>query len=400
MTGLGMKSDNRPRYMQHAAALLFALAVSACNGGSNDHPIDQLIAQYYGTSDEPGLALMVVKGGEVTFQRTRSIANLDTGDTITPQSNFRLASVTKQMTALSVMLLSNQGRLDLDAPLTDLFPDFPAIGASVTPRMLVHHTSGLFAYESLVDSIEPNRRERLLSGQEQLVDADVLQLIKRTDTTYFTPGTEYRYSNTGYALLALLVEQTSGVSFPQFLKENVFEPLGMVNTIAYAHDGIEVPDRVFGHTSSEAGWLVTDQSHTSAVLGDGGVYSSLADLAKWYEFLDGANDLGLSEAAYEEYFAPGVFADGSMVETANTPQAADVETDNSILTTNSYAFGWRVGEHNGGRIHIHTGSSTGFRHTVMWKALGRLYVVLLTNRSVAHTEFVEDAFPYFLDAEH
>ncbi len=392
-----MKTDNRPRHLLHTAVVSIALLVNACSGGPTAHPIDRLISQHFGTVDDPGLALMVVKDGEVTFQRTRGIANLDTGDTITPQSNFRLASVTKQMTALSVMLLSDRGMLDLDAPLTDFFPDFPALGASVTPRMLVHHTSGLIAYESLVDSIETSRRERLLSGEEQLVDADVLELIKRTDSTYFTPSTEYRYSNTGYALLALLVEQTSGVGFPQFLKENIFSPLGMTNTVAYAHDGIEVSNRVFGHTNAEAGWLVTDQSSTSAVLGDGGVYSSLGDLAKWYEFLDGANKLGLSAAAYEEYFAPGVFADGSMVEIANTPQAVDVDTDSSILTSNSYAFGWRVGEHDGERIHVHTGSSIGFRHTVLWKASERLYLVLLTNRSAAHSEFAEEAFAYFLD---
>jgi CubicO group peptidase (beta-lactamase class C family) len=399
-TDINMPISYPSRPHSRAAAIVLAFLIAACNGGPADHPIDQLIAQYYGASDEPGLALMVVKDGEVVYRRAHGVANVNTGVAITAESNFRLASVTKQMTALSVMLLSDQGLLDLDAPLTDLFPGFPQIGASVTPRMPVFHTSGLWAYESLVDSIEPDRRERLLLGQEQLLDADVLELIKGTDSTYFPPGTAYRYNNTGYALLALLVEQTSGVSFPQFLKENIFEPLGMTNTIAYAHDEIEVPNRVYGHSATDSGWAVTDQSHTSAVLGDGGIYSSLADLEKWYQFLSGANNLGLSHESYTRYFAPGTLADGSEVRTRDAEEASDTDSEETLLASISYAFGWMIGEHEGERMHFHTGSSIGFRHTVLWKASERLYVVLLTNRNEAYSEFVEAVFGYFLKSVH
>ena len=239
--------------------------------------INELVKQHFGTEHEPGVAIMVVKDGDIAYQLTRGIANINTRERITPQSNFRLASVTKHMTALAVLMLSDWGKVDLDVSLNEFFPDFPQYGDKITPRMLIHHTSGLLAYESLIKADE---KTPLVGDQpiEQVVDADVLELIKKTDQTYFTPGTDWRYSNTGYALLALIIEKASSVSFPQFLKHNIFDPLGMTNTLAYAHDSIEVSHRAYGHSRTENGWEVTDQSPTSAVLGDGGVYSSLIDL--------------------------------------------------------------------------------------------------------------------------
>jgi len=176
---------------------------------SGTHPVDRLITESFGAEHEPGLALMVVKDGEVIFQRTRGIANMNTGEKITAQSNFRLASITKHMTALATLMLSDWGDLDLDTPLVDFFPGFPAFGKDITPRMLIHHTSGLLEYESLMGAVKDDP----LSGDQlmdQVVDADVLDLIKTADHTYFESGTEHRYNNTGYALLALLPKYPTG----------------------------------------------------------------------------------------------------------------------------------------------------------------------------------------------
>jgi CubicO group peptidase (beta-lactamase class C family) len=386
--------------------LIFAIAMTLIfghyprlngqDGAVDPHPVDRWIANFYGSDLEPGLALMVIEDGDVIFQRTSGIASLKTGDVLTPQSNFRLASVTKHMTALSVLMLSDWGKLNLDAPLTDYFPGLPEFGASISPRMLIHHTSGLIDHDTLGHLLDPKRVDRLASGQEQLLDSDVLALIEKTDKTYFKPGTEFRYSNTGYALLALLVEKTSGVSFPLFLKENVFAPLGMKNTLVYAHDAIEVKSRVYGHSKTEKGWALTDQNYSSAILGDGGVYCSLEDLQQWFKFLDGKKKLNMSDRAFDEYFSPGTWGDGSMIKLPTKKKPALASPRNTIFLPESYGFGWTLGKHEGTRIHFHGGASIGFRHMLLRQSKSRLYIVLLTNRNKVDKEFVEPVFGHFL----
>ena len=179
--------------------IVIVLVFWACGSGpatdsrdetADTRAVEALVEQYY-TENEPGMAFMVMKNDKILFQLTRGVANMDTGDLITQQSNFRLATVTKHITALAALMLSDWGKMDLDASLVELFPGFPAFGDKITPRMLIHHTSGLLAYESLIEADEnkPSPGKKLT----QVVDADVLDLIKKTDHTYFNPGTEWRY---------------------------------------------------------------------------------------------------------------------------------------------------------------------------------------------------------------
>lgn len=376
------------------------LVLAGCGGGPTEgpaeapriHPVDQLIAESFGSGDEPGVAFMVVEDGEVVFQRTRGVANVETGEVITPASNFRLASITKQFTALAVLMLADRGALDLDATLVECFPGFPDFGSRITTRMLIYHTSGLVDYEAEMGESDAEPRP-LEDGDRQVVDADVLEITKGTDATYFAPGTEWRYSNTGYALLALLVERASGVSFPQFLQQNIFAPLEMTNSLAYAHDEIEVPNRAYGHSRSDEGWIVTDQSPTSAVLGDGGVYTSLEDLKKWFEFLDGSRILAISPQAFETYLTPGSFADGSEIVIAEPPVPSGPRLK---LTSHSYGFGWFFGDFEGVPIMHHAGGTMGFRNLLAHDPARRLFVVVLTNRNQADVGFLNESFGYFL----
>ncbi len=138
-------------------------------------------------------------------------------------------------------------------------------------RHLLTHTSGLIDYEDVIPE----------SFAGQVRDADVLRLLETQDRTYFRPGNGYRYSNSGYALLALIVQRASGMSFANFLQERIFEPLAMFNTVAHEEGVSRVINRAFGYTEAAGRWNRTDQDQTSAVLGDGGIYSSIEDLAKW-----------------------------------------------------------------------------------------------------------------------
>jgi CubicO group peptidase (beta-lactamase class C family) len=283
----------------------------------------------------------VVQDGEPALLRTFGLADVDKDIAIRPDSNFRLASLTKQFTATCIMMLVERGEVSLDATLPEVFDDFPDYGSEITIRNLLQHTSGLIDYEDLIPA----------DFAGQVSDQDALRSMYEVDATYFEPGTEYRYSNTAYAMLAVLIEDISGMTFAEFLENNIFEPLGMDNTVAY-QDGIStVANRAFGYTVEDDTVQFSDQSTTSAVLGDGGTYTSVLDYYKWDQAL--YTEKLLSRAALDQMW------------TANL---------------GDYGFGWRVDTFNGHRRLHHDGSTSGFRNYVMRYPDDNLTVLVLTNR--------------------
>lgn len=189
----------------------------------------------------------------------------------------------------------------------------------------------------------------------QVHDADVLALLSRQDRLNFAPGTQYRYSNSGYALLALIVGRASGQDFAAFLQQRIFRPLGMTHTVAH-QDGVDtVAARAYGYSRIDGRWQRTDQSTTSAVLGDGGIYSSLDDLARWDAAL--YDDRLLSKASRRAMFSP-----------ATTTSEPDVP---------HYGFGWRLN----GPVQWHSGESIGFRNVIVRHPEKHLTVIVLTNRN-------------------
>lgn len=227
----------------------------------------------------PGACVLVAQKGAVTplWMNGFGLENLTTKSRCTPATNFRLASLSKQFTAMCIMMLAEREGMNLEDRLQKFFPGLPAWGDSITVRHLLAHTSGLFDYEDLIPP----------GTTEPLKDRDVLEILRRENRTYFPPGTSFRYSNTGYAFLALIVEVVSRKKFPAFLLDNIFEPLGMHNTVAYEAGVSEVAHRALGYTQRGENFEETDQSITSAVLGDGGIYSSVADLFRWDQALHG-----------------------------------------------------------------------------------------------------------------
>ena len=262
--------------------------------------VDALLRDYAG--DVPGAAVLVLRDGQPVVRASYGLADLETGTPTTPETNYRLASVTKQFTAASILLLAEDGRLTLDDRGRTWLPSLPKAAETVTIRHLLTHTSGLINYEDVIPE----------SFAAQLHDADVLRLLETQDRTYFRPGTGYRYSNSGYALLALIVQHASGKTFAKFLRERIFQPLGMFNTVAYEEGISTVNNRAFGYTQEAGRWNRTDQDPTSAVLGDGGTYSSIDDLAKWDAALyDGRL---LQPSSLRAAFAPATHTDDPEIE--------------------------------------------------------------------------------------
>ncbi|HVK52379.1 MAG TPA: serine hydrolase domain-containing protein [Pseudoxanthomonas sp.] len=293
----------------------------------------------------PGAALLVIQDGQPIVSRGFGLANLEEGRSVTPQSNFRLASITKQFTAASILLLAEDGKLGLDDPVKRWLPSLPAAADAITLRQLLSHTSGLIDYEDVMPAD--------FSGQ--LHDIDVLHILEGQDRTYFAPGTSYRYSNSGYALLALIVGKASGQDFASFLRQRIFLPLGMQHSVALEEGRSRVVNRAYGYTETDGHWQRTDQSSTSAVLGDGGIYSSLEDLARW------------DAALYDE----------RLLKSTSLKQAFSAATRTDEPHVPYYGFGWRID----GDTLWHSGESIGFRNVILRFPKERLTVLLLSNRN-------------------
>jgi CubicO group peptidase (beta-lactamase class C family) len=325
--------------------------------------VDSLFSKFV-SAHEPGCAVLVIKDGRPVFRKGYGVTDLRTLTKIGPETNFRLASLTKQFTAMAVMLLVHDGKLHYDDRLTDVFPDFPAYGKAITIRQVLNHTSGLIAYEDIMAKQYAGISDDKIP---QISDAGVLELLKRETGVKFTPGTRWEYSNSGYVLLAMIVEKRSGTRFGDFLRQRIFTPLEMTGTIAYEKGKNEVTHRAYGHTRTATGWSETDQSSTSATLGDGGVYTSLDDLEKWDHAL-AAHTL-LTAKEMEPAYSAATAANGAPLQQA----------DGSLAPF--YGFGWFLNPYRGHRRYAHYGETVGFRTAIQRFPDDRLTVIVLANRS-------------------
>src|SRR5262245_4258432 len=218
----GMKPHQRSYHLftVRRICMLIALLIASAGFGSGSDSIspekvDAIFAAAGLKADQaPGAAVLVLKDGRTLFERGYGLSDLGS-EKIGPRTDFRLASVSKQFTAMAIMLLVHDGRLHYDDRLTDIFPDFPDYGRTITVRNLLNHTSGLDEYEDLMPPSDPNRPVE----QIQIQDTGVLDLLKQQKTTKFTPGSKWAYSNSGYVLLGLIVQKVSGKPFPVFLHD-------------------------------------------------------------------------------------------------------------------------------------------------------------------------------------
>lgn len=341
--------------------LLLPLMFSACNPSHDsmdsqalEQHMDGVIQDVYGVNyaEAPGVSVMVSRDGEALLMKAYGLADLDKGTPLTTQSNLRMASVSKQFTSMATYLLIQQGALRFDTPLGEVFEGLAPAPARVTVGHLLHHTSGLMDYENLIP------RDRT----EQVSDADVLEMIRDLDTLYFEPGTQYRYSNTGFCLLSLVVEKVSGMDYRTYMAERIFQPLDMSNSYMY-HAGTEMPQRAWGYRPREEDSGVTyhlaDQSITSATKGDGCVYVSSESYLTW------------ANALWRDGFPSPKYLEDL--------RAHQTEVRDGV----SYSMGWFVAPARDGEEGLrlfHSGETTGFRNIVYHDTATGLSVSVFANR--------------------
>jgi CubicO group peptidase (beta-lactamase class C family) len=312
--------------------------------------IDDLFADF-NRADAPGASVIAIQNGKVLLAKGYGLANVEEKIPCTPETNFRLASLTKQFTAMSILILADRKKLSLDESLTEFFPEFPSYGKQITVRHLLSHTSGLIDYEDVIPA----------GTTIPVLDRDVLRLLLKQDKTYFPPGSKFRYSNSGYSLLSLIVEVRSGMPFAQFLKKNIFEPLKMNSSLAYEQGLSIIPNRAYGYSVSGESFTRTDQSLTSSVLGDGGIYTSVSDLFKWDQALDTTR-----------------LVSAKLLMLAFTSGPLPTDFPNS-----HYGFGWYIGNYRGLKEIWHYGETRGFTTRIARFPEKKFTLVILTNRNDA-----------------
>jgi CubicO group peptidase (beta-lactamase class C family) len=329
--------------------------------------IDPILARL-ADSRSPGVAVLVRKDGKTIVQRGYGVRDLRSFAPIDARTDFRLASFTKQFTAMAVMLLVHDGKLRYDDRLTRIFPDFPEYGRAITVRHLLTHTSGLPDYEELMSG-GPWTEAR------QIRDDEVLALLKRQPAPRFAAGTSWAYSNSGYVVLGLIVAKISGVPFGDFLRQRMFQPLHMNHTLVYIKGRNSVPNRAFGHTKQGEDFVETDQSSTSATQGDGGVYSNLEDLAKWDQAL--RTHALLSGAEMAPALTAMRLADGSETRWPEAPGDDNLNPGKLV----AYGFGWFLDPYAGRARMWHSGTTRGFSTVIERFTTEKLTIVVLCNRT-------------------
>ena len=340
--------------------LLFMCVTSYAMGQNMEKSLlDKTLSSYYPNGNEPGIAVAISQHGKIRYQYAVGIADLKTKQKITEKSHFRMASVSKQVTAQAICSLFAQGKLKPTDQLGLFFDDLPLALRRITVAQLLQHRSGIMDYEALIPS----------DRTAQVSDRDVLDYIRQTNTLYFPAGSRFRYSNTGYCLLALIVEQVTEESFAAFVKKHLFLPNGICNGIVYTMDSA-IPNRAFGYHPKGDTFVFADQSVTSATQGDGGVYLSALEYHQWANFLLHKR---FSEALIQDF-----------LETENFPVKDGV----------FYNLGWFIYPLEGNRLFFHSGESTGFHNIVYLDQQKDLIITLFSNRDDLQ---IADAFDALLD---
>lgn len=315
--------------------------------------IDSLFSAW-DSMETPGAALGVIRDGQLIYAKGYGSADLEHDVPITPETVFYIGSVSKQFVTFCILLLEEQGKLDLDDRIQKYLPEFPEYDAPLTIRHFIHHTSGVRDYLTLMD----------LKGRsylDHITPLEVYDLIKRQQELNFTPGERYLYSNSCYFMLAMIVEKASGMPIREFARENIFEPLGMAHSLFYDDNRDLIKNRAFSYYKRDDGY--ENLINRFDLVGSGGVYSNIEDLALWDQnFYD--NQLGAGGPSLIEKMQ----ADGKL----NNGESA------------GYAFALNVGEYRGLKTVSHGGALAGYRSELLRFPEQRFSVVILANRGDAN----------------
>ncbi len=337
-----------------ACFFLGALGIACAQSMSDDvlsAKVDEAVRVQLKEQKIPGLSLGVMRDGKIIKATGYGLANVELNVPVTPPSIFQTGSVGKQFTATAVMMLVEEGKLGLDDTITKYFPEAPAAWKNVTVRHLLTHTSGIPDY----GGEESTMGKGVINFRQDYTEEELVRKFSAMPMD-FQPGEKWKYSNTGYVLLGVLVHRVTGKFYGDFLQERIFQPLGMTSTRIISEADI-IPNRSSGYRLVQGElknqeW-VSPSLNTTA---DGALYTNVLDLAKWDASL--YTEKLLKRASFDQMWTPVKLNSGK---------------------TYHYGFGWDVGEVNGHRLLSHDGAWQGFTMSIFRYVDDRLTIVVFTN---------------------
>jgi CubicO group peptidase (beta-lactamase class C family) len=311
--------------------------------------LDAIVLDQQPNADEPGLAVLVVVDGRPVLRKGYGLANVETRAPIAPDMIFRIGSVTKQFTAVAVLQLVQQGKVRLDDPITKYVSDLDTRGQTITIEHLLTHTSGIPSYTAIPNFEEVRVRKMSPRQIVALVDDQPLE---------FAPGSQHKYSNTGYILLGMVIEKASGQSYADYMLEHVFKPAGMKDT-RYGGNDFPTDRHARGYeASSQSGFKVASPLDMSQPFAAGAIESTVDDLWSWTRSL-----------------GEGKLVDPKLLERAWTPYKP---TDGK----SNYGYGWEIARERdvpNERWIRHGGGINGFQSYVVWIPERKVFVAVLSN---------------------
>ncbi|GJM29818.1 MAG: hypothetical protein DHS20C17_24530 [Cyclobacteriaceae bacterium] len=300
------------------------------------------------SADEPGVSVLIAQHGKVLYRKALGMANLELQVPLQPENKFRIASITKQFTAVAILQLAENDELRLDDDIRKYLPEFHQDGAVITIENLLTHTSGLGNQDEITNWDQLIMKPQI--SPRELISIFINQPLA------FEPGTQYKYSNFGYWLLGYIVEQVSGLAYADYLSREIFEPLGLKDTSYDNMDSI-ITNRIPGYSNSSSGYLNASYLDMRVPYAGGGLISNVDDLLNWYQHL---------------YSKEGPITQET-VATAHQPY-----TLSNGQTTN-YGYGWMIGLIKGRKTVKHDGIINGFTSFVLYIPEDSLFVATLTN---------------------
>jgi len=312
---------------------------------SLNHSIDSLISVTFKDKEGPGSVFMVAQKGKVIYQKAFGRANLELGVNLSTENVFQLGSMTKQFTAVAIMMLEQEGKLAVQDPISKYIANYPS-GDKITVHHLLTHTSGIKDFTKMKSLSDIAQREMT---PKMMVD------FFKNEPVDFAPGDKFDYNNSGYVVLGYLIELVSGEKYEDFIKKHIFEPVGMSQSY-YASDKEVILNRAYGYQKKANNYVNKTNINFSVPFASGSLMSTLADLLKWQNALNQYKLLNVKET--EKLFKTYRLNNGEAF---------------------TYGYGWHIKEINGMPDREHGGSIFGFKTMGVYIPGQDIYVVGLSN---------------------
>lgn len=307
--------------------------------------LDGLLSNLFQDKDGPGGVFMVAKGGKSIYKKAFGNANLELGVHMTPENVFQIGSMTKQFTAIAILKLAEENKLNLNDSISKYIPDYPS-GNKITIHQLLTHTSGIKDFTKMKTLQQVAQRD---FSPKQMVD------FFKNEPVDFAPGAKFEYNNSGYVILGYIIELISGGTYENYINKNIFESAGMVHS-RYANDVAIIKGRAYGYQKKESGYVNKSKISFSIPFSSGSLMSTVDDMLKWQNALN-----------------------KNLIVNSKTIDKAFTKYQLNSGETFSYGYGWHLKEINGTPTREHGGSIFGFKTMGVYIPAEDIYVIGFTN---------------------